>query len=319
MKDLMTESPRELPFTSAEWDRLRYQMQDSMMADTSLAKLALNLGTKWPIRGRDECPRKYLGYQLEALAELPEFFGKGNRLAQLYSILKETQALDDPFNDMVGHFDKVAGGDNEAVRALQSFEVPEDYPIELTHFSKATRALCKTEGVQTLRELIDFTQRCAQRVFLGGEFQAFLNALVQRDAEVLKSFLPIREGRPGLSLAEGLGQYVSRLGDPEAATLLATYQLSFDRPSWKKASALSKAETAALLEGLRETVEPYFQIMPEQAQELRHAVDSGLEAAVRYFAPIGEPDTETLARAAAMAAFGVKPRNTSFLKRIIPG
>ncbi len=287
------------------------------MADTSLAKLAQNIGRKWPIRGTEERPRKYIGYALDDLADLPEFYGKGTRLNLLYEILLETQAFDDPFDDMVTHFDAITEEESPPVKALQELEIPVDFPVELASFSLSTEALCEAEGLATIGQLIEFSQRCAKTVLLGGEFQRFLNALIQRDIESLRQFLPVREGRTGPFLAESIARMALRLTDEEAAFLLQRYQIPSIKPSWQNAGPLRKSEAELLLPGIQEHVSKHFTAMPDQAQQLRHAVDTSDAACVRFFAPLQDPDTESLALAVAMAGLGIKPRAQNLFKRFL--
>ncbi|MFO7726590.1 MAG: hypothetical protein R6V45_13725 [Oceanipulchritudo sp.] len=313
----MPQSHKALPCTADEWEKLCFLLQDSMMADTSLAKLAQNIGRKWPIRGTEERPRKYIGYALDDLADLPEFYGKGTRLNLLYEILLETQAFDDPFDDMVTHFDAITEEESPPVKALQELEIPVDFPVELASFSLSTEALCEAEGLATIGQLIEFSQRCAKTVLLGGEFQRFLNALIQRDIESLRQFLPVREGRTGPFLAESIARMALRLTDEEAAFLLQRYQIPSIKPSWQNAGPLRKSEAELLLPGIQEHVSKHFTAMPDQAQQLRHAVDTSDAACVRFFAPLQDPDTESLALAVAMAGLGIKPRAQNLFKRFL--
>lgn len=307
------------PFTPAEWDRLRYKMQDSMMVDTQLTKLAQSLGTKWPIRGKEETPRKYIGSTLDVLEELPEFFGKGNRLSLLYSILKDTQSLDDPFDDMVSHLGQVAGQDNEGLSALAEVEVPAFFPVDLSCFTEQTHSLCRAEEIKTVGELIEFTQKCAKSVFLGGELQQFLNGLMQRDRASLKRFLPLRENESGIFLAEALGHLVSKLSPSQAASAIALGQMETENAAWSADKALPKAEAQLLPDDLKSKVEPLLMLLPDQAQELRHALQSGLAPSVRFFASLRNADRETLAIAVARIAMNEIPKSKGFMKRFISG
>lgn len=317
MNALTTESEPQLPFTSEDWDRLRFLLQDSVMAKTNLCKLAVNLGTKWPIRGKDETPEKYISHTLESLGELPEFYGKGSRLPLLYSILLETQTLDDPFSDMVQHFDKVAKEENECRLALEELEVPGGLSVEIANFSKETRALCKAENIHSLNTFIDFAQESAKSVLISGDYQRFLNALSQKDIKALKQFLPLRDDRKGLFLAESLGYLAGRLDDREAASLLGAYQIETARPSWQEARILPKEATLDLIARMRTLVLERFDLMPDQAQQLRHAVQSGETACIRYFITLDDPDLEGLALALTMAALDIKPRFKGFIGRYL--
>lgn len=312
-----TQSSSKFPCTAEEWETLCYQLTESFMAETSLAKLALNMGLKWPIRGAEECPRKYISYSLEELAEMPEFFGKGNRLEVLYRILKEAQSFDDPFRQMVSHLDEVAKSENEALRSLRELEIPEDYPVSLAGFAPEVQTLCMAEEMSTISELIAFSQRCAKSVVLGGDFRSFLNALCHLDVANLRRYLPVREGSKGIHLAESISLLARQLPDSFAASLLKMYQLSCDKPAWAEARQLGREEMNELVGELKGALEDRFKLMPNQAQQMRHALESGQAATVRYFAPIGDPAIEDLCQAMAMAALGIKPRGGSLFNRLL--
>lgn len=312
----MNEMPPLPPFTDSDWDKLRFLMQDSLLADTSMPKLARDLGHSWPLRGKAETPRKYLHHSLASLAEMPEFYGKGNRLQLLYQILSETISMDDPFHDMATHLDADPVATNEPGIALQDLEVSPDFPIDFANFAPDTLTLCASEKLTTLGELIGFSHRCAQTVFLGGDFQRFLNALLLRDRSALRRFLPLREATNGLFLAETLGFLTTRLSDTEAATLLRLYRLRSTRQAWNDAQPLDRKDHPDLLRILRESAHQRFHWMPDQAQQLRHALETGQDATIRFFAPIADPDVETLCLGIAKAAFDYKPSGTSFLHKI---
>lgn len=287
------------------------------MADTSLTKLARDLGYQWPIRGSAETPRKYLHHSLESLTAMPEFFGKGNRLPLLYEILSHTMAMDDPFADMATHLDAAPSAAEEPLQALQSMEVPPDFPVDFAHFAPDTLTLCASENLLTLADLIGFSHRCSRSVLLGGDFQRFFNALLQRDSATLRQYLPLREGRTGLFLAETLGFFTARLSDAEAATLLRMYRLTTTRQSWNEAAPIARADHPELLRVLRESAQKRFALMPDQTQQLRHALESGEAATIRFFAPLSDPDVETLSMAIAKAAFEHKPASGSLLKKLL--
>jgi hypothetical protein len=308
--------PKRL-ITSAEWDTLRYHFQDSVMAKTSLCKLAKDMGSKWPIRGKDETPEKYIGHTLEALSDMHEFYGNSNRLPLLYTILKETLSLDEPYSEMVRHFDEVSSQEDEAIQALQELEIPVDFPVEFANFSDDTLNLCRAEKIGTIGRFVEFAQQSAKTVVISGDYRLFLNSLVQRDIKGLRAFLPLREGEQGLFLAESIGHLASQLSDRQAASLLNAYQISTTRPAWAPEKALSKADTLALLAEVKEVMGNRFDMMPDQAQQLRHAVQSGEAACVRFFISLRDAEIEGLAMAIAMAALEVKPRFKGLISRIL--
>jgi hypothetical protein len=312
------DTEKKLPFTSDEWDKLRFLFQDSVMAKTNLCKLAVNMGTKWPIRGKDETPGKYTGHTLESLLEMTEFYGKENRLPLLYAILKETQSMDAPFSDMVSHLDRVSLQENDALAALRQLEVPSEFPVELANFTRETQSLCRSEGIETLAQFIDFAQKSAKSVVISGDYRLFLNALTQMDKKALKVFLPIRDDENGIFLAEAIGLMAHQLNDKNAASLLDAYQISTTKASWNNAARLDKNGLLSLIGELKLSMKKRFDLMPDQTQQLRHAVDSGEAARVRFFVSLRDPDREGLALAMAQAALGVKPRSKGLISRFLP-
>ncbi len=317
MNAIESEPVKELPFTSEDWDNLRYLLQNSLMKGTNLSKLAQNIGTKWPIRASDETPEKYIDSTLEDLQELPEFYGKGNRLPLLYAILKETQAMDDPFMDMINHFDKVAEQENEAMLSLEQFGIPKDFPVNLVNFSDATKALCKSEKYETLGEFVDFAQRSAQSTIISGDYRVFLNSLVMHDTETLASFIPIRQGTTGVYLVEAIAIIARQITDQQAATLLGAYQISTSNPNWDAKNSLSKVEALELIEEMKCRVFPYFNAMPEQAQQLRAMIESKDSSGSCCFVSICDPHTEVLSLAIAKAALDVRPKFKGFFGRLV--
>jgi hypothetical protein len=316
--DPMTDEPvQDQSTASAEWEKIRYLFQDSLLVKTSLAKLAKDMGLKWPIRGKEETPEKYIGHSLEALAEWPEFYGKGNRLEVLVSVIRESLALDTPFSDMVDHFDKVVEQQNPALQALEDLEIPADFPVELANFSNDTLSLCRAEGIGTLARFIEFAQQSAQAVIIDGDYRAFLNALTQQDVATLRQFLPVRENWRGLFLAESIGHVAGQLSDRQAASILQAYQISTTKPAWSPDKALAKGDTLDLIAEVKRLVEPRLERMPNQAQQLRHAIQSGEAARVRFFISLQDPHLEALATAAAMAALDLKPRFKGLIGRLL--
>ena len=317
MNDTSTETVAKTPFTEEQWDVLRYYLQDSVMVKTNLCSLAKNMGLKWPIRGKDETPERYINFTLAELKDMEEFYGKGNRLELLYTILLETKRLDEPFADMTRHLDQVAEDEAEAPPPLQQLEIPAELPLVLTNFSEETMVICRGEEYDTLGQLLAFLQRGLTTAVVNGEFKQFLNALNQLDTGKLRQYLPVREGSKGVYLAEALAHVARKLDPSQAATLIYAYRIDTTRPSWSEEAVLSKTLSQALISDLKETVQLAFDLMPDQAQQLRNAVQSGVGASVRFFVSIGDPDLEGLALAIAMAALDVKPRFKGLIGRFI--
>jgi hypothetical protein len=296
------------PVSSQDWDALRSSLKGTVMATTTLASLAKNIGLKWPIRGTEETPERYINCSLEELGEMPEFFGKGNRLPLLYSILEETMRLDDPFAEMIEGFDVVEAEAPANPTILQDLQVPEEFPVELMNFSRRTRTLCREGGHETVSELLEFLKKSTSAAAINDEFQQFLYSVERSSVSRLKQFIPVREGSKGVHLVEAIALIGRRLNDQQVATLLYAYKISTTNCAWDENAVLPKAQALNLIKQVSESVGKACDLLPEQGQELREAVEGGVSSSVRYFVPLGDPEMEGLAIALSMAAMDVKPR-----------
>ena len=308
MTEILSETQSKQAFSEQEWEELCRYFKDSVMAQTSLTGLASNIGRKWPIRGKEEIPEKYIHRSLEELKELPEFYGKGNRLELLYDILVQTRHLDDPFMEMTEHLENVGRQKVDSPQLLQQMGVPGDFPVELMSLSEKTRTTCHEGGYETLNQLVAFLQENTTASQLNEEFRLIRNCLDQMDAVRLGQYLPIREGARGIYLAEALGQIARQLSPAQAATLVYAYKIPTTNLAWGEDIVLPKAEALALIAKVKKSARKYFDLMPDQCQDLHCALQSGLSSSVRFFVTLNYPDLEGLARAIAMAAMDTKPR-----------
>ena len=313
----MTETENKLPFTAEEWDALRSYYHDTVMATTSLGSLAKNIGKNWPIRGSKETPARYLNFTLEQLEDLPEFFGKGNRLPLLYQILLETKQLEDPFEEMVSQFDHFPEDEEDARSPLEQVGVPLEFPVELMPFSKRTLSICKEGGHETLNGLITFLMQSKTAVIMNEEFRKFLSCLKNDDVFGLTEFLPLREGTHGIHLAEAIGLFARQINPQDAATLIYAYKVDAKVEDWGDDLILPKDEALALIDTVRQAALKCFEIMPDQAVQLQEAVRSGLNTSVRYFVSLKDPDLEALSLAIVKAAMDEKPRFKGLFGRFL--
>jgi hypothetical protein len=109
-------------------------------------------------------------------------------------------------------------------------------------------------------------------------------------------------------LAEAIGLIGRRFNDQQVATLLYAYKISTTNCAWDENAVLPKAQALNLIKQVSESVGKACDLLPEQGQELREAVEGGVSSSVRYFVPLGDPEMEGLAIALSMAAMDVKPR-----------
>lgn len=202
-----------LQTTSADWDKIRAGFASSILADTSLNSLAQNVDSPaWPLTGPEETPAGYIDFNFDDVQTL--LASKGvppERLDQLADILRETLAFDDPFGDMVTQIEESSERDNPILKNLGKLGIPETFPLVLTAISPETRDFCDAEKITTLGEFSLLAQSISQRVVVGGDFRALLNALSHVDEPVLARYLPFRPGSGGLHLIEAVGQLVAPL------------------------------------------------------------------------------------------------------------
>ena len=100
-------------------------------------------------------------------------------------------------------------------------------------------------------------------------------------------------------------------------SLLEAYQITTTRASWQKAPQLSKQEFQGIVGELKLALKKRMDLMPGEAQQLRHAVESGEAARVRFFVSLRDADLESLSIAIALAALDVKPKSKGLLGRFL--
>ena len=279
-------------YNSTDWDEVRKKFRNSIMAETSLISLAQNLDMEeWPVQGEEERPTKYIDYTWDELMMLPEIEGKTERISQLVSILKETLAFDDPFGDMVAQVvEETTSKENPILKTLSRLGIPHGFPLELALFTAGTRAVCVSEGINTIGEFANLGQQMATKVVLGGDFRNALNALTHGDEEGIGHFLPYRRGTSGLHLAETIGLIAATLSRPDqlalgkslgaklapadAATVAATKEKAAALETSLRAKTLLafgwfKEERADLIKKLAEgtTLERFFLVLNDTARE----------------------------------------------------
>jgi hypothetical protein len=195
-------------FTAQDWDEVRAAFASSLLIDTSLHSLAVNLdGPDWPIHTASETPAAYIDLDFEELQELLALKGQpAERVDLLIGLLKETLAFDEPFGEMAQQTELSARRDNPLLKNLERLEIPPAFPIGLTTLNADTLEFCRLEQLKTLGEFAVFAQSMAQNVIVAGEFRGLLNALSHVDETALAAYLPFRPGSRGLHLAEALAQ-----------------------------------------------------------------------------------------------------------------
>jgi hypothetical protein len=280
--------------TPEEWDAIRQRFKQSMMVKTDISKLGQNVDISWPLKGRDEIPLKYLPLTLDELLMMPGIAEKPDRVRTLVDIFAETMAFDDPFSEMAEHVDSSSKKDDGPRRNLEKKQVPLTYPVKLSGLSKETLGFCEAEEIETLAEFIEFAQNMAQNIVVGGDFRAFLNAMVQMDEPKLAEFIPIRPGKPGLHLAEALGLLAKRMTPSERLYFLEEAQAPITAEDRRDVDRLSPEKRQAARERFHLFGSQLLNYFSEQEGKLRDAFAEGSTSIGRYFVPLDDARTEKL-------------------------
>ena len=236
------------PTQKAEWEDVRLRFFNSLLVDTSIQSLIQNLemSESWPIEGPGEVPSKYIDFNWEEVQEVPGIADHPERLALLITVLQETIAFDDPFGDMVSTVENATDNDNALERNLDELKIPGDCPLRFGLLSEETLSFCQGEGIRTVGEFVNFAERMAQSILVGGDFQALLNALITKDEFMVARFLPFRPHEKGIHLVEAIGQLVTGLNGEERHSLLKRY--GYKGPGFEPKKATLKQEALKSLE-----------------------------------------------------------------------
>lgn len=274
----------------SRWDDVRSRFQFSPMADTRLTTLAENASAKsWPLRGVDETPAKYFDASVGELKT--DFNLDDEQIVLLIEILEETLLFDDGYTAMISPQIESDLAENQITTSLNRLGIPEDFPIELSGLSAETIELCGLEGVKTVGDFAEFSQRMADNVILGGDFKAILNALAHADDVGISKYLPLRPGKKGLQFPEAVGILIRKLSDEEQDALASA--------AGYKASTIPAARAKAIAPKAKETLERLFArirgLLPDQTQEFLAEIQSGQRTVERSFLILDDPRVEHIA------------------------
>ncbi|MGJ3243352.1 MAG: hypothetical protein ACFE0O_10415 [Opitutales bacterium] len=276
------------------WNTVRKSFHTSIMVDTRLSSLAENLDLDpWPIEDDEEVPSKYIDYTLPQLHHLPEFHDNPERIQLLIDILQGTLAFDDPFGDMVEQVESSAAGPEQTVgKTLTKLEIPADYPIQLTNLSPEAKELCFAEDIETVGQFAEFAQGMAEKMVVGGDFKAFLNALIHVDKTTIARYLPFRPRHTGLHLPEAFGMMVSNLSPEEIEGLAVKYGRKPADPNQPQKLSMEKLDK--LEARLRSEIGPILVWFGEERKALSDSLAAG-ESVERTFMVLDDPDRERIA------------------------
>ena len=276
------------------WEKVRLAFSTSIMVDTSLNSLAQNLdGPDWPVAGAGEKPSKYIDKTYDELVALPELAGHPRRVEHLITILRETQAFDDPFGDMISETAEHADKENPILKNMAKLGIPEDFPLSLVALLPETRDYCNLENLVTLRDFALFAQNLSQTVVVSGDFRSFLNALSHIDEQAITLFMPFRPGAKGIHLLEGVALTVRAQSDEVQAALAQRFGARLGTIDLAAAAHASSLETSAIEQMLAQQAAAYIEYFQSDLAVLQRQVDDG-EPLGRIVAVLKNPIVETV-------------------------
>lgn len=283
-----------LRYNKDDWDEIRLSFATSLMVDTNLLSLSQNLEIQeWPIKGAGETPSKYIDFTWEELHELPGLADKPQRIDLLVHILRETQAFDDPFGDMVATVDAHASVDRTLEKNINRLKIPQDFPMTLSGLSPDTVSFCQNEDIKTLKDFGHFAQNMAQNIVIGGDFRALLNALSTEEQQTLAKYIPFRPGSLGLHLAECIGLLLNQLSDVEKCSLLKRFGYGKLTGSQESKARLSKDQVSQLEDILQSKMSEICKYFPDQYKELARDIKGG-KTLERVFMVVDDPERECI-------------------------
>ncbi|GHC10510.1 hypothetical protein [Cerasicoccus arenae] len=290
----MSEESPTLRYSKDDWDEIRLSFATSLMVDTNLLSLSQNLEIdEWPIKGAGETPSKYIDFTWEELQELPGLADRNERIDLLVHILRETQAFDDPFGDMVATVDAHASVDRTLEKNINRLKIPQDFPMSLSGLSPDTISFCQNEDIRSLKDFGHFAQNMAQNIIIGGDFRALLNALTTEDQQTLAKYIPFRPGSLGLHLAECIGLLLNQLSDVEKCSLLKRFGYSNLSSAQESKARLSKEQVSQLEDILQTKMKEICSYFPDQYRQLAGDIKGG-KTLERVFMVVDEPERECI-------------------------
>lgn len=278
----------------SDWEKVRRSFKNSIMVDTALSSLAQNLdGPDWPVSGADQTPSKYIDLSYDDLVEHPDMRAHPARVELLINILRETQAFDDPFGQMVSETADAADKDNPILKNMAKLGLPEDFPLSLVALLPETRDYCNLENLVTLRDFALFAQNLSQTVVVSGDFRAFLNALSHIDEATLTLYMPFRPGAKGLHLLEGIALTVRAQSDEVQAALAQRFGARLGTSDMAAAAHASTLETSAIEQVLTQQAAAYIEYFQTDLAAVQQKIDDG-EPLGRIVAVLKNPILETV-------------------------
>jgi len=276
-----------------DWEEIRRRFFNSLLVDTSISNLIQNLelSESWPIEGAGEVPAKYIDFNWEEVNELPGIYDHPERLDLLIGALKETIAFDDPFGDMIATVESSTEQDNLLERNLRALGIPADCPLSFSALSEPTLSFCEGEGVTTVGEFASFSERMAQSILVGGDFQGALNALLTKNEYEIARYLPYRPHEQGLHLIEAIGSLVAQLDPKKQCSLLKRYGNKGSAVAAK--ASLDRKQVAELEEKMEKEVWQRTRYFAAETKEISAKINAGGDLK-RCFVLLNDEDLELI-------------------------
>lgn len=298
----MTERNYDL-YTADEWEFLRDRFRASALNDIELVILGQNAGKKWPFKGSDETPAKYIEFDFEELHSVPGLVGKKSRVKGLMDILRETLAFDDPFGDMADKVEHDGETDVTYERVLDRFGIPHNYPAKFIAFDAEGRSMVRDEGFETLIDVVHYGQTLHYETEGADDLKAFMNSLAHREELGIARYIPYRRGASGLHLAEAIGQIASTI---DVSLQIELRSQIGDVISDEEKQRLDRTSTMTLesrLKNALERIDAVADWFAEEARGLQELIEGG-GSYERYFIALNDRDLERIALALARIKFG---------------
>lgn len=289
----MTDDATLLPDPKS-WDTLRKKMLTSILVDTKLKTLSVDLDHEvWPIEDEEETPAKYVYYTIDQLKAMPEFEGQPQLIKLLYDIINSTIEMDDPFDDISVDVEESHTEDYSFDDVFEKLNINTSFPLELICLPREIYDVMQNMGVKDLKEFMTFSQKVAQKVHLKGDLRSYINAVVNIDENAIAGFIPYRPKTKGLHLAESLGLIVKGLAHEERWAMLHHYEYALTEGQSIAAKRFTTEDIKDLKTKLFDKFDLANRFFADQKDALVNSMKSDRDI-MRLFLSLDDMASETL-------------------------
>lgn len=258
---------------------------------------------KWPFKGSDETPAKYIEFDFEDLQTVPGLIGKKSRIKNLMDILRETLAFDDPFGDMADKVETDGEHDDTYEKVLDRYGIPHDYPAKFIAFDAEGRSMVRDENFTTLIDVVRYGQTLHYETEGADDLKALMNSLAHREELGIARFLPYRRGSAGLHLAEAIGQIARTVDVSLQIELRSQIGDELKDEEKQKLERTSSMTLESRLKHALERIDAVADWFEAEANELQALIEGG-GSYERYFITLNDRYIERVALALARIKFG---------------